>query len=77
MVDTNDILHAFGPLAFIMDIPEANSSIEHTQAHHKHGRIGMGYNIATIFIESSEVQLNDYEVKVKMKQVEIIMADGE
>jgi hypothetical protein len=36
----------------------------------------MGYNIMTTVLECSEVQLFDYDVKVKMEQVEIISEDG-
>jgi aerobic-type carbon monoxide dehydrogenase small subunit (CoxS/CutS family) len=45
--------------------------MDHTMAHHKHGRISMGYNIATTVLECSEVQLFDYEVKVKMEAVQL------
>jgi hypothetical protein len=77
MVDTNDIQHAFGPAAFIMDVPGLNPSMERTRAHQKHGRISMGYNIATTVIKCSEVQLFDYDVKVKMDPVEVLDEDGE
>jgi hypothetical protein len=56
MIDTNDLQHTFGPAAFIMDVPVLNPSIERTQAHHTHGRISMGYNLATTMIERSEVR---------------------
>jgi hypothetical protein len=36
----------------------------------------MGYNIATTIIECSEVQLFDYEVKVRMESVEILDKEG-
>jgi hypothetical protein len=77
MTETNDITYAFGPSAFIMDVPPSNPSIERVRAHHKHGRISMGYNIATTVLECSEVQLFDHEVKVKMKPVEVLDADGQ
>jgi hypothetical protein len=69
MIETNDIYYAFGPSAFIMDVPGNTPNMDKTRAHHKHGRISMGYNIATTVIECSEVQLFDYEVKVKMEPV--------
>jgi hypothetical protein len=50
--------------------------MERTRAHHKHGRISVGYNIATAIIECSEVQLFDYKVKVKMEPIEVISANG-
>jgi hypothetical protein len=37
MVDTNDIQHAFGPAAFILDVPGVNPSMERTQAHQSMG----------------------------------------
>jgi hypothetical protein len=54
-----------------MEVPEANPNIDRVRAHHKHGRISMGYNLATTIIECCEVQLYDYEVKVRMEPVEI------
>jgi hypothetical protein len=71
MVDTNDIYHTLGLSAFVMNVPGATPSMEHTRAHHKHGRISMGYNIAPTVLECSEVQLFDYEVKVKMEQIQL------
>jgi hypothetical protein len=50
-----------------MDVLSPNPSVERTHAHHKHGQISMGYNLATTIIERSEVQMYNYEVKVKMK----------
>ncbi|KAL3803357.1 hypothetical protein HJC23_009321 [Cyclotella cryptica] len=76
MTDTHDIAHTFGPSAFIMDVPPPNPMIERVRAHHKHARISMGYNIATTVIECSEVQLYDYEVKVKMAPIPILDSDG-
>jgi hypothetical protein len=69
MVDTNDLTQAFGPSAFIRDVPGNTITMDRTCAHHRHGRISMGYNIATTIVECGEVQLYDYEVKVKMKPV--------
>jgi hypothetical protein len=77
MIETNDIFYAFGPSAFIMDVPPPTPGVERVRAHHKHGRISMGYNIATTVLECSEVQLFDYEVKVKMEPVEILDATGQ
>ena len=51
MIDTNDLLSAFGPSACIMEVPEPNPNIKRVRAHHKHGRISMGYNIATTIIK--------------------------
>jgi hypothetical protein len=76
MVETNDIQHAFGPAAFLMDVPGPNPSMERTRAHQKHGRISMGYNIATTILECNEVQLFDYDVKVKMEPIEVLTAEG-
>ena len=70
VVDTNDLTSAFGPSAFIMDVPGNSVKMDRTHAHHKHGRISMGYNIATTIVECGEVQLYDYEVKVKMEPLE-------
>lgn len=41
MVDTNYIHHAFGPVTFIMEIPEVNPIIKHIQTHLKYSRISM------------------------------------
>jgi len=71
MIETNDIFHTFGPSAFVMDVPGATPTIDRTRAHHKHGRISMGYNIATTVVECSEVQLLDYEVKVKIGRAHV------
>jgi hypothetical protein len=71
MIDTNDLMSTFGPSACIMEVPEANPNIDRVRAHHKHGRISMGYNLATTIIECCEVQLYDYEVKVRMEPVEV------
>lgn len=76
MVETNDVLHTFGPLAFIMDVPKTNPSLDHTHAHHKHGRISMGYNLAMTVIKCSEKQLYDYEVKAKMELIEFCTPEG-
>ena len=76
MVNMNDITYGFGPSAFIMNVPSANPSMDLTSAHHKHGRISMGYNIAMTVLECSEVQLYDYEVKVKMEQVALTNTEG-
>jgi hypothetical protein len=76
MVDTGDVAQAFGPTAFIMDLPGLNPSIECTRAHQKHRQISMGYNITTMVINCSEVQLYDYEVKVKMAPVLEKTPDG-
>ena len=59
-----------------MDVPPPTPTMEQVQAHHKHGRISMGYNIATTVLECSEIQLYDYEVKVKMATAPILDADG-
>jgi hypothetical protein len=67
MIDTNDIYNTFGLSAIVMDTPGSQVSIDRTRAHHQHGRIRMGYNIATTVIECREVQLYDYEVKVNME----------
>ena len=69
MIETNDIFHAFGPSAFIMDVPPSTPTTERTRAHHRHGRISMGYNIATTVVECNQVQLYDYEVNVRMEQI--------
>ena len=71
MVDTNDIYYAFGPSAFVMDVPGSTPSMDCTRAHHKHGPISMGYNIVTTVLECSEMELYDYEVKVKMEEVQL------
>jgi hypothetical protein len=76
MVDTGDVAQAFGPAAFIMDVPGLNPCIERLRVHHKHIPISMGYSIATTVIECSEVQLYDYEVKVKMLPVHATTLDG-
>ena len=59
-----------------MEVPWSNPSLECTQAHHTHGRIIIGYNIATTIIEGIEVQLFNYEMKVIMEPVKILTADG-
>jgi hypothetical protein len=76
MVKTIDIQHTFGPVAFVRDIPGLNPSMERTRAHQKHGRISMGYNIATTILECSKVQLFDYEVKLKMEPIEMLTTEG-
>ena len=76
MTDTNDIANTFGPSAFIMDVPPSNPMIDRVRAHHQQGRISMGYNLATTVVECSEVQLYDYEVKVKMAPIPILDSEG-
>ena len=73
MIETNDVTHAFGSSAFIIEV---TPGIDRTRAHLKHGRISMGCNIGTTVIECSEVQLYDYEVKVRMALVPSLHADG-
>jgi hypothetical protein len=59
-----------------MEVPWSNPSLECTQAHHTHGRIIIGYNMAITILEGIEVQLFNYEMKVIMEPVEILTADG-
>jgi hypothetical protein len=75
MVETNVIYYAFGPSSFIMDVPGTTATMDCMKAYHKHGRISMGYNIATTVLECSEVQLFDYEVKVKMEPIQLPSAE--
>jgi hypothetical protein len=77
MSDTNDLFQAFGLSVIVMDVPESNPSIGRVRVHHTHGRISMGYNIATTIVECSEVQLYDYEVWVKMEPKEILDSNGQ
>lgn len=74
MIDTNDVAHAFGSSAFVMDVPGPTPSIDCTRAHQKHGRISMEYNIVTTVIKCSEVQFYDYEFKVRMAPVPCVNA---
>jgi hypothetical protein len=71
MIETNDIYSTFGPSAFVMDTPPPTPNMDRARAHHKHGQISMGYQIATTVIECSEVQLFDYKVKVKMGEIQL------
>jgi hypothetical protein len=59
-----------------MDVPGTNPCIDCTQMYHSQGHISMGYNLATIIIECSEVQLYDFEVKVKMAEHDVLSHDG-
>lgn len=76
MIETNDLTATFGPSACIMEVPEANPNIDKVRAHHQHGRISMGYNLATTIVECCDVQLYDYEVKVRMEEVEVLDENG-
>ena len=76
IVDSNILSKAFGPSAFIMDVPDTNPKIGKVRAHHEYGRISMGYNVATTIIDCNEVQLYDYEVKVTMEEVEVLDDKG-
>jgi hypothetical protein len=66
MMNMSSLCHAFGPAACVVATPSLNPNIDCVRAHHKHGRISMGYNLATTIIECSEVQLYEYDVKVVM-----------
>jgi hypothetical protein len=63
MIDTNDLMSAFGPSACIMEVPEPNPNIDWVRAHHQHGRVSMGYNLATTIIDCAKVQLYDYTLQ--------------
>ena len=75
--DTNNLFQAFGTSVFVMDAPESNPSKEHVHAHHTHGQISMGYNIAMTIIECSEMHLYGYKVCVKMEPTEILDHNGQ
>ena len=76
IVDSNTLSKAFGPSAFIMDVPDTNPKIGKVRTHHEYGRISMGYNVATTIIECNEVQIYDYEVKVVMEEVDELDRNG-
>jgi hypothetical protein len=76
IVDSNILSKAFGPSAFIMDVPDNNPKIGKVRAHHEYGRISMGYNVATTIIECNEVQIYDYEVRVTMEEVDETDEEG-
>jgi hypothetical protein len=76
MIDTNDLMSAFGPSACIMEVPEPNPNIDRVRAHHQHGCISMGYNLATTIIDCADVQLYDYEVRIQMEPVKELDESG-
>ena len=76
LVDTNVIAHTFGPAAYLLDAPNTNPSLDKIRAYHKHGRISIGYNLATTVLECSDVQIYDYDVKVAMDEVDELNEDG-
>jgi hypothetical protein len=76
LVETNILAHTFGPAAYLLDAPGPNQSLDKIRAYHKHGRISIGYNLATTVIECSDVQTYDYDVKVAMEEVYKVDADG-
>ena len=65
MIETHDITYAFGPSAFIMDLPPPTPSIEHVRAHHKHGCISM--DITSQQQSSSVVKCNFSIMKLKLR----------
>ena len=70
LIETNIIAHTFGPAAYLLDAPGANLSLDKVRAYHKHGRISIGYNLATTVIECNDVQIYDYDVKVAMEETD-------
>jgi hypothetical protein len=76
LVDTNVIAHTFGPAAYLLDAPNTNPSLDKIRAYHKHGRISIGYNLATTVLEFSDVQIYDYDVKVAMEEVDELNEEG-
>ena len=53
-----------------MDAPNNYPSLDKVRAYHKHGRISIGYNLATTVLECNDVQIYDYDVKVAMEETE-------
>ncbi len=76
LVETNILAHTFGPAAYLLDAPGPKQSLDKVRAYHKHGRISIGYNLATTIIECSDVQTFDYDVKVTMEEVYKVDDDG-
>ncbi len=76
MMNTPSLCQAFGPAACFVDTPDLNPNMDRVRAHHKHGRISMGYNLATTIIECSEVQMYDYDVKLVMEEVDEVDSAG-
>ena len=76
LIDTNIIAHTFGPAAYLLDAPGINMSLDKVRAYQKHGRISIGYNLATTIIECNDVQIYDYDVKVAMTETEELDHEG-
>jgi hypothetical protein len=76
LVDTNILAHTFGPAAYLLDAPNNYPSLDKVRAYHKHGRISIGYNLATTVLECNDVQIYDYDVKVAMEETDEIDEEG-
>ena len=76
LTETNIIAHTFGPAAYLLDAPSPSLSLDKVRAYHKHGRISIGYNLATTIIECNDVQIYDYDVKVAMAETDELDKEG-
>jgi hypothetical protein len=76
LIDTNILAHTFGPAAYLLDAPNNYPSLDKVRAYHKHGRISIGYNLATTVLECNDVQIYDYDVKVAMEETDELNEDG-
>ena len=74
--ETNIIAHTFGPAAYLLDVPGNNPTTEKVRAYQKHGRISIGYSLATTVLECSDVQIYDHDVKVGMEEVDEVDAES-
>jgi hypothetical protein len=74
--ETNIIAHTFGPAAYLLDVPSNNPTTEKVRAYQKHGRISIGYSLATTVLECSDVQIYDHDVKVGMEEVDEVDEKG-
>jgi hypothetical protein len=70
------MIDAFGPFATVMDVPLGNPSIYTSITHMRTARVSCGYNLSTMTLETSDVLTWDYQVKVKMREVEEIDKTG-
>ena len=70
------MIDAFGPFATVMDASLGNPSIYTSIMHMRTARVSCSYNLSTMTLETSDVLTWDYQVKVKMREIEEIDKAG-
>lgn len=53
--EINIIAHTVGPPAYLLEVPSNNPSTKKVRAYQKHGRISIGYSLATTVLECNDV----------------------